>query len=321
MTLHTAQGIRFYDHEPATEDFLGAVLAGLRRRPRSIPPKFFYDAEGSRLFDRICETPEYYPTRTEMQIMRRHAADIARHLGDECLLVEPGSGSSEKVRLLLEALRPHAYLPMDISRDHLLAAAKRLADEYPWLEIHAACVDFTHPLALPYHPDGVRAVAFFPGSSIGNFEPGDAVRFLGNIRRMVGEGGGLLIGVDLKKDPVLLESAYNDAAGVTAAFNLNLLHRINRELEADFDAGAFRHEARYDADRGRVEMHLVSECAQAVTVAGERFDFAPGESIHTENSYKYRVEEFQALAEQAGFRPEAVWTDAAGLFSVHYLAA
>jgi len=316
-----ATAIRFYDYQPSSADFLGDVQDGLARRPPSIPPKYFYDAEGSRLFDAICDTPEYYPTRTEMQILHDNAEAIAACIGGECLLVEPGSGSSEKVRPLLPALRPHAYLPMDISRDHLLTAARRLAGEYPWLDVHAACVDFTAPLTLPYRPDGVRTVAFFPGSSIGNFEPADAQGFLANLRHTVGDGGGLLIGVDLKKDPARLEAAYNDAAGVTAAFNLNLLKRINRELDGDFDPARFRHRAFYNAMRGRMEMHLVSQVAQTVHLHGERYSFAAGESIHTENSYKYDLDGFADLARGAGFLPEAVWTDQAQLFSVHFLAA
>jgi dimethylhistidine N-methyltransferase len=321
MSPAAAEAIRFYDFEPSTGDFLGEVVAGLRRRPPAIPPKFFYDAEGSRLFDAICETSEYYPTRTEMRILCDNAQAIADRIGGECLLVEPGSGSSEKVRLLLDALQPHAYMPMDISRDHLLAAARRLAAEYPWLEVHAACVDFTAPLELPYQPDGVRTVAFFPGSSLGNFEPADAERFLRNLRRMVGGEGGLLIGVDLKKDHDLLEAAYNDAAGVTAAFNLNLLNRINRELEGDFVLDDFSHRAFYNGMRGRVEMHLISRCEQQVHLGRERFRFASGDSIHTENSYKYDIDQFQALAQRSGFTPEAVWMDPGRLFSVHFLSA
>lgn len=316
-----AAAVRFYDYQPSPADFLSEVLIGLRRSPAAIPPKFFYDAEGSRLFDAICEAPEYYPTRTEMRILADNAGAIAECIGGECLLVEPGAGSSEKVRLLLHALRPHAYVPMDISGDHLLAAARRLVDEYPWLDVHAACVDFTAPLELPYRPDGVRTVAFFPGSSLGNFEPRDAERFLRNLRLMVGDDGGLLIGVDLKKDRAVLEAAYNDAAGVTAAFNRNLLQRINRELGADFDVQQFQHRALYNVMRGRVEMHLVSMRDQTVHLGRERFRFAAGDDIHTENSYKYDVEQFHTLARRAGFVPGPVWIDDQQLFSVHFLGA
>lgn len=313
--------IEFHDLHPTPADLAAEVLAGLGRRPRSIPPKFFYDAEGSRLFDAITQTPEYYPTRTELQILRTHAPEIAQRVGTGSLLVEPGGGSCAKVRILLEGLRPCAYVPMDISREHLWLAAEQVAAEFPWLEVHAACTDFTRLLELPASvPEGPR-VAFFPGSSIGNFDPPAAVDFLAAVADLVGPGGFLLIGVDLKKDGALLDAAYNDAAGITAAFNLNLLARINRELGADFDLAAWSHRAFYAEDRGRIEMHLVSGRAQTVRVAGETFTFKAGESIHTENSYKYAVEEFQGFATQAGFQPEAVWTDSTKLFSVHLLRA
>jgi dimethylhistidine N-methyltransferase len=313
--------IEFHDLHPTPADLAAEVLAGLRRRPRSIPPKFFYDARGSQLFDAITRTPEYYPTRTEMAILRENAAAIARRVGTGSLLVEPGGGSCAKVRILLQGLRPCAYVPMDISREHLRVAAEQVAAEFPWLEVHAACTDFTRRLEVPAAvPEGPR-VAFFPGSSIGNFDPEAAVEFMAAVAVLVGPGGFLLIGVDLKKDRAVLDAAYDDAAGVTAAFNLNLLTRINRELGADFDLAAWRHRAFYHEARGRIEMHLVSEPEQAVRVAGESFAFAPGETIHTENSYKHTVEEFQGLAARAGFQPEAVWTDRERLFSVHLLRA
>lgn len=311
--------VRFYDHHPQPANFYREVVDGLRARPRRVPPKFFYDERGSRLFDRICRTPEYYPTRTELAILQARAAEIAERVGTGCVLVEPGSGSCEKVQPLLEDLRPAAYVPVDISGEHLRAAAARVSQTYPWLEVCAACADFTVPLRLPPAVGEGRRVAFFPGSSIGNFDPEAAVGFLGNLAEMVGPGGGLLIGVDLKKDPAVLDAAYNDAEGVTAAFNLNLLERINRELDGDFRPERFRHHAFYNAARGRVEMHLVSECDQVVRVDGHRFGFAAGEGIHTESSYKYTVEEFRALGRRAGYAPVAVWTDADGLFSVHYL--
>lgn len=313
--------VRFYDHHPAPSNFLREVSEGLAARPRSIPPKFFYDEEGSRLFDRICETPEYYPTRTEQAILRERASEIGERIGRHCVLIEPGSGSCEKVRLLLDAVRPSAYVPVDISGDYLRSAAATVGRDYPWLDVHAACADFTRPLRLPIRTEGRRRLAFFPGSSIGNFEPARAVEFLGHLAGLVGPGGALVIGVDLKKDPAILDAAYNDAQGVTAAFNLNLLTRINRELGGDFQLEGFRHEAFYDRDRGRVEMHLISTRDQLVTVAGECFEFREGEGIHTECSYKYSVAEFQDLAAQAGFRSAAVWTDPAELFSVHYLEA
>jgi dimethylhistidine N-methyltransferase len=315
----TQRTIEFHDLHPTPADLAAEVLAGLRRRPRYIPPKFFYDAEGSRLFDAITATPEYYPTRVELEILRAHAGEIAERVGTGSLLVEPGGGSCAKVRILLEGLRPCAYVPMDISRDHLWLAAERVAAEFPWLEVHAACTDFTRIMEVPTSaPVGPR-VAFFPGSSIGNFDPPAAVDFLAAVAELVGPGGFLLIGVDLKKDRARLDAAYNDAAGVTAAFNLNLLTRINRELGADFDLGAWQHRAYYNEALGRIEMHLASTLAQTVRVAGESFAFAAGETIHTENSYKYGIGEFQGLATRAGFGPEAVWTDADGLFSVHLL--
>jgi len=313
--------IEFHDLHPTPADFAAEVLDGLRRRPRYIPPKFFYDARGSQLFDQITLLPEYYLTRAEVEALAANAAEIARRVGTGSLLVEPGGGSCAKVRILLEGLRPCAYVPMDISREHLRAAAEQVAAEFPWLEVHASCADFTRAMTLPEtapEPEGPR-VAFFPGSSIGNFDPEGAVGFLAAVAELVGPGGFLLIGADRKKDKAVLDAAYDDAAGVTAAFNLNLLERMNRELGADFDLGAWRHRAFYNEAAGRIEMHLVSQRAQTVRLAGESFAFAAGETIHTENSYKYGIEEFQALAARAGFAPEAVWTDARGLFAVHLL--
>jgi dimethylhistidine N-methyltransferase len=232
--------------------------------------------------------------------------------------VEPGSGSSEKVRMLLDDVRPHAYVPMDISKDYLLAAAEQLALEYPWLDIHAACIDFTKTMTVPVSDSDSRTVAFFPGSSIGNFEPRDAVRFLKNIAAMVKPHGGFLIGVDLKKEAAILNAAYNDSQGVTAEFNLNLLHRINRELDADIDVNKFEHRAFYNEFQSRIEMHLVSNKNQEIHINGDTFHFKEGESIHTENSYKYSVDEFKSLARQAGFGLLNVWTDESQLFSVQY---
>jgi len=319
----THPAIEFHDLHPTPADFAAEVLAGLRRRPRYIPPKFFYDARGSQLFDQITALPEYYLTRAEVEVLTANAQEIARRVGTGSLLVEPGGGSCAKVRILLEGLRPCAYVPMDISREHLRAAAEQVAAEFPWLEVHASCTDFTRAMTLPDsapEPEGPR-VAFFPGSSIGNFDPEGAVGFLAAVAELVGPGGFLLIGADRKKDKAILDAAYDDAAGVTAAFNLNLLERMNRELDADFDLPAWRHRAFYDEAKGRIEMHLVSLRPQTVHVAGEAFAFETGETIHTENSYKYGIEEFQALAARAGFRPDAVWTDSRGLFAVHLLRA
>jgi dimethylhistidine N-methyltransferase len=315
----TREIIQFHDLHPTPADFEREVLAGLRRRPRSIPPKFFYDEHGSQLFDAITETPEYYPTRAEIEILRARAAEIAGHVGTGSLLVEPGGGSCAKVRILLEGLQPVAYVPMDISRNHLRMAAEQVAADFPWLEVHAAHTDFTQSMELPPTTPDAPRVAFFPGSSIGNFDPPAAVDFLAAVAELVGPGGFLLIGVDLRKEKALLDAAYDDAQGLTAAFNLNLLERINRELGADFDLDAWSHRAGYDEHAGRIEMHLVSKRDQRVTVAGEVLEFSSGETIHTENSYKYGIDEFQGLARRAGMGPVGVWTDDQGLFSVHLL--
>ena len=313
----SSANIQFHDLHHSRNEFLDDVLNGLSRKPAMIPPKYFYDAEGSRLFDAITRLDEYYPTRTETRILSDNAADIAARIGTGSLLVEPGGGSCEKVHILLEGLQPCAYVPMDISREHLQLAAEELAAQYPWLEIHAACTDFTRHMALPTALPHGKRVAFFPGSSIGNFDPNDAIGFLQAIGELVGPGGYLLIGVDLKKDRQILEAAYDDREGVTARFNLNLLQRINTELGGDFEAGQWSHRALYNEAAGRIEMHLVSLSDQSVSIDGKRFDFTAGETIHTENSYKYSAQEFIQLAAQAGFTSEQLWTDDRELFSVH----
>ncbi|WP_426415290.1 L-histidine N(alpha)-methyltransferase [Aestuariirhabdus sp. LZHN29] len=311
--------IQFHDLHSSRDEFSNDVIAGLSQRPATIPPKYFYDTRGSRLFDAITELPEYYPTRTEIGILTDNAAEIARHIGTGSLLVEPGGGSCAKIRILLEGLHPKAYVPMDISRDHLRVAAQELAVAYPWLEIHASCTDYSREMRLPPSaPNGTR-VAFFPGSSIGNFDPAHAIDFLTAIAELVGPAGYLLIGVDLKKESSILQAAYDDAAGVTARFNLNLLTRINRELGSNFDLGGWQHKAFYDATQGRIEMHLMSRYGQRVTLNHRDYLFAEGETIHTENSYKYTTDEFIALAAQAGFQPQALWCDDEQLFSVHLL--
>jgi len=318
MSAPAMASLRFDDHQPTLSNLHDEVINGLKQCPRAIQPKFFYDETGSRLFDAICETPEYYPTRTEIAILTNNINEISAHIGPDCLLIEPGSGSSHKVRVLLEAIRPHTYMPIDISGDYLLTVAKELVIEYPEINVHASCIDYTAPINLPAYPEKLRRVAFYPGSSIGNFKPHQAVSFLSNIATLVGPDGGLLIGVDLKKDPAILNAAYNDAAGITADFNLNILKRINRELDANFNTQLFGHRAFYNADKGRIEMHLVSKTDQSAHINDQRYNFTAGENIHTENSYKYSINEFQALASQAGFEPVKVWTDPAQLFSVHY---
>ncbi len=316
-----ALAIRFHDQYVAQDDdaLRDEILAGFAATPKRTPPKFFYDRRGSELFEQICKQPEYYPTRTEEAILRRIAAEVAEIAGPGASLVELGSGASRKVRLLLEAMRPASYLGIDISRDFLLSSTHRLGADYPWLDVHAACADFTRPMSLPAEFVGRRPLAFFPGSSIGNFDPADAQAFLRNLHDLLPAGGGLLIGVDLVKDRRTLEAAYNDRAGVTAAFNLNLLWRIRDELDSDISPARFAHRAFYNEARSRIEMHLASPRAQTVRIEGQCFDFAPGETLHTENSYKYTREGFQRLAGEAGFAPVRVWTDERELFSVHYL--
>jgi len=311
--------IRFHDFLPPRETFLDDVLAGLALAQKSIPPKYFYDEQGCRLFEAICKLPEYYPTRTETAILRGCAAEIAQFIGPEAELIEFGSGAQAKTRILIEALQAPLYVPVDIAGETLRSSSLELARHYPRLNIVGICADYSRPFALPEF-DGApirRKVVFFPGSTIGNFTPTEAVAFLEHVRRTAGAGGALIIGVDLKKEKRLLEAAYADAQGVTARFNLNLLHRINRELHGDFQVERFRHKAFYDPVLGRVEMHLESLGSQCAHLAGRGFDFAPGETIHTEISCKYSIAEFQEMGRRAGFSPEKIWTDPDGWFGVH----
>jgi len=303
-----------------SSSFRQDVVAGLSLPQKALPPKHFYDAAGSRLFERICRLPEYYLTRAELSLTRSHIGAIARFAGRGGVLMEYGSGESLKTRLLIRALRPSAYMPVDISQDALRLAVAKLRREFPRLRIEPVAGDFSRPLDLPRLPGRDRLV-YFPGSTIGNLTPQEAQAFLKMTRGQVGPRGAMLVGVDLKKDANVLHAAYNDARGVTAAFNLNLLKRINRELDGDFDLKRFSHYAFYNAPLGRIEMHLVSLAAQTVNVGDHRFGFGAGESIHTENSYKYSIAEFQALAAQGGWRPGKVWTDRRGLFSLHALVA
>jgi len=323
MTQNADRLACFHDVAPAPEDFLSALAAGLSAPRKSLPCKFFYDKRGSALFDRICELPEYYVTRTEVALLDQVSGEIAGLAGPGVHLIEFGSGSSRKIRTLLDRLAdPAAYTAIDISRQHLLDSTQAVARDYPSVAVSAVCADYTRPLDLPglETVPGAPPVAFFPGSSIGNFSHRDARAFLANVASLLAPtGGDLLIGVDLKKDVAILEAAYNDSAGVTADFNLNLLARANTELGADFDLAAFRHQAIYNTREGRIEMYLFSTRAQTVTVGGQRFQFADGEAVHTENSHKYAVEEFRDLARSAGFRPGAAWTDPDRLFAIHYL--
>ncbi|MDE0779741.1 MAG: L-histidine N(alpha)-methyltransferase [Alphaproteobacteria bacterium] len=307
-----------YDH--ASDNFRDDVLQGLRQSAKRLPSKYFYDERGSQLFDDICELPEYYPTRTEMALLRKISVDVAALVGEGATVIEFGSGSSTKIRILLDALDdPLAYVPVDISREHLLVSAKDLADSYPDLRVVPVCADYTQPFDVPEIAEEKVRAGFFPGSTIGNFTRSDAISFLRAAASDLGHNNGLLIGVDLRKDVDRLHAAYNDAAGVTAAFNLNLLERINRELGGDFDIDAFTHDARWVPDPGRIEMHLVSGKAQDVTLAGETFHFVAGESIHTEDSHKYDVAGFKALAGEAGWNSIECWTDPEELFSIHLL--
>jgi dimethylhistidine N-methyltransferase len=310
----------FYDLAPGEESFRDAVLHGLARPKKAIPCKFLYDERGSALFEQICRLPEYYPTRTEIAILEESAEEIAAQMGVYSRIIEFGSGASLKARILLDALdRPAAYVAVDISREHLREAAAALAQDFPDVAIVALCADYTRPFVIPSLPGPAgKRVGFFPGSTIGNFEPDAAARFLANCADILGPGGEMMIGVDLKKEASILDAAYNDRAGVTAAFNLNLFERINRELDGDLDLDLFEHFAFYSETNGRVEIYIRSLADQQAIVAGCRFSFAAGELIHTEYSYKYSVEEFRSLAARAGFRPVDTWVDTGELFSVHY---
>ena len=310
----------FQDHAAEEESFLDAVIEGLSRPEKAIPCRFLYDERGSALFDAICELEEYYPTRTETAILTAHAGDIAALAGSRAQLIELGSGSSTKVRILLDALAdPAAYVAVDVSREHLKRAAAALAHDFPALEVAAVCADYSAPFPLPVLPAAGRRIAFFPGSTIGNLEPEAAVNFLKIWSRRLGPDAAMLVGVDLKKDPGVLHAAYNDARGVTAQFSGNILARANAELWANFDLPSFVHDARYNPAAGRIEIHLRCLKDQRVQLGGRSFAFDAGERIHVEHSYKYEIGEFQDLARRGGFEPGAVFTDQARLFSVHYL--
>lgn len=321
MNVHAALLAKAPRFDERGSAFGRDVIAGLSQPAKSLPPKYFYDAAGSELFEQITRLPEYYPTRTELGILRERGSEICNILGQGAALVEFGAGATTKVRLLLEQCRFAAYVPVDISGDFLNAQARELRQDFPALEVCPVTADFTAPFALPAAVNEMAKVGFFPGSTIGNFEPEEAGGFLRTARKILGNGAQMIIGVDLEKDERVLHAAYNDAAGVTARFNLNVLVRANNELGANFDLSAFSHRAIYNRERHRIEMHLVSRKAQTVRVLGRNFAFSEGETIHTESSYKYSLDRFVSLARNAGWMPKASWTDAAGMFSVHVLVA
>ena len=318
--LSTEERVRIIDMHPDLGDLHAEAIAGLRRNEKHLPCKYFYDGVGARLFEVITELPEYYPTRTELGIMRHSVHQMARTIGAHGTLVEFGSGVGLKTRKLLDALiEPAGCVLIEISRDALEASALQLADRYSDMEVVAVCADYTQPLRLPRpHRPSARTVAFFPGSTIGNFTRDEAVRFLARVADLVGQGGGLLVGIDRKKDPSVIEAAYNDALGVTAAFNLNILRRLN-ETGANFDLGAFRHHAPYVEAEGRIEMRLISEVAQTVRIGDATIDFAAGEHIGTEHSHKYDLQQFEDMAREAGFRLTEHWSDERDWFSVCFL--
>jgi dimethylhistidine N-methyltransferase len=320
MTELTTGIVHLIDQHPRLSDFRSEIVAGLTRQPRSIHPKFFYDEEGSRLFVEITRLDEYYPTRVETSILRQYADEITRSWRPSDVLIELGSGSSDKVRILLDA---HAdsltYMPVDISQEHLVSSAAAIAADYPRVQVVAVCSDYTTDLHIPAWESFRHRTLFFPGSTIGNLDPSDAKGFLSYLADRNSRGDSLLIGVDLEKEPSILEAAYNDALGMTAAFNLNVLRRINHEFGADFDLDAFEHVAFYNRDQHRIEMHLRSLREQVVRLGEITIEFREGETIHTENSYKYSPESFAAIVRGTGFGIARLWTDEDRMFGVYEL--
>ena len=322
------KGLRFFDNQPVAQDILTEVIAGLSQPQKVLPAKYFYDEQGSRLFEAITKLPEYYPTRIEIDLLRKHRESIAKLVKDDVWLLEYGSGASLKIRLLLQAIRPNCYVPMDISKDFLLSSAESLMDDYPWLDVYAACVDYSQPVRLPADMiTPAQKLGFFPGSSIGNFSPQEAQVFLQGVRNTLGKDGAMLIGVDLQKDKQVLEAAYNDCQNVTAAFNFNILHHINRVLGTQFNVNYFEHKAIYSDEKGRIEMHLVSTMDQIVKISdsnnpegqSKNITFKTGETIHTENSYKYSKQSFTDLIAGAGFEVRECWSDDKDYFAMFYL--
>jgi dimethylhistidine N-methyltransferase len=321
MNVHAAALAKAHRFDEQTLAFAGEVIEDLSQHPKRLSPKYFYDATGSELFEQITLLPEYYPTRTELAILRDRAGEISTIVPKGSAVVEFGAGATTKVRLLLNECAFGAYVPVDISGDFLKAQAEALRKDFPALDVYPVTADFTAPFALPDAVGAMPKVGFFPGSTLGNFEPHEACGFLRSARDILGQGAQMVIGVDLEKNERVLYNAYNDADGVTARFNLNVLHRINRELGGNFDLSAFTHRAIYNRERHRIEMHLISRKTQIVRVLGRSFSFRAGETIHTENSYKYSLERFAALARGSGWTPRESWTDPAEMFSVHALVA
>lgn len=317
--MNTRQQLEILDLHPQIENVASEVCEGLKKQQKSLSPKFFYDERGSELFEAITQLDEYYPTRKELEIFDAHLPEIAELIDEGSCIIEYGSGSSLKIRKLFEALSPMAYVPVDISRDYLLNNAMALAQDFPQLTVLPVCADISQPITLPEQSVGLNLIGFFPGSSIGNFEPNHAKQFLGRVATTLGSGGYLLIGVDCKKDPAVLERAYNDARGITAAFNLNALSHLNHVLGTKFQLDAFEHEAHYNQEAGCIQMFLRSTAQQQVSIGGSVFAFEQGERLHTENSYKYAPDEFVCLSEDAGFRCEHYWQDADAYFGLYLL--
>jgi len=313
--------LTFYDLYPPTTDMLAEVSQSLSAASPSLHPKYFYDETGSALFDRITRTPEYYPTRTETELLTGYAEEIRARLGRPQAIAEPGAGSCEKVRLLLDAWQPHHYMPLEISRECLLDASQQLAGDFPGVHISAVCADYCQTMAMPQALAQSGQVVFFPGSTIGNFEPSARANFLKGLRKLAGPGGALLIGADLQKADTQLNAAYNDAEGFTAAFNLNALHHLNRELDCQFDTDNMRHVAFYNREQQRIEMHLECLSDQHIQLGERSLTLNSGTRIHTENSYKFTVTSFSAELVAAGFTPLNCWTDPQNLFSLHLAQA
>lgn len=319
MNVHVPAKAVLPDEKEAA--FAQDVIAGLSQHPKQLPPKYFYDEAGSKLFEQITLLPEYYPTRTELRILRDRGREIAGAIPQGAALVEFGAGATTKVRLMLHSCSFGAYVPVDISGDFLNDQAHELRRDFPNLAVYPVTADFTKPFALPPEVGHMPKVGFFPGSTIGNFDPHEACAFLRSARAILGDGAAMIVGVDLEKDEQVLRSAYNDADGVTGKFNSNVLVRINRELGGNFDLSSFVHRAIYNRERHRIEMHLISKKAQTVRLLGHSFAFRAGETIHTESSYKYSVDRFMALARGSGWSPQEIWTDPDQMFSVYALIA